>query len=191
MHSETKITEHLTCYHCGEDCADDDIHIQDKHFCCTGCKTVYEILNQNNLCEYYDITKNPGIAQKTKIREGKFAFLDDKSVEAKLVHFSDEKQKHIVFYLPQMHCSSCIWLLEHLNKLEPGIVKSQVNFLKKLYQGAEIRSGESVYEAKDEIDGPATFFAVNHTEITLGEYKKLDVNGIKEESKKGDSNGKR
>ena len=92
---------------------------------------VYEILNQNNLCQYYDITQAPGLTQKTKIREGKFAFLDDVSVEAKLVHFSDQKQKHVIFYLPQMHCSSCIWLLEHLNKLDAAIVKSQVNFLKR------------------------------------------------------------
>ena len=125
------VKEKISCYHCGEDCADDAIIIQDKHFCCTGCKTVYEILNQNNLCQYYDIAQAPGITQRTKIREGKFAFLDDKTVEAKLVHFSDEKQKHVLFYLPQMHCSSCIWLLEHLNKLNPGIIKSQVNFLKK------------------------------------------------------------
>jgi len=131
MHSKTKIAEHLTCYHCGEDCVDDHIHIQEKNFCCEGCKMVYEIINQNGLCTYYDIEKNPGIAQKVKIREGKFAFLDDKAVEAKLVHFSDEKQKHVIFYLPQMHCSSCIWLLEHLNKLNAGIIKSQVNFLKK------------------------------------------------------------
>ncbi|HKC68741.1 MAG TPA: heavy metal translocating P-type ATPase metal-binding domain-containing protein [Bacteroidia bacterium] len=131
MNSINKTVEKITCYHCGEDCVDDHIHIQEKHFCCTGCKTVYEILNQNNLCQYYDITQAPGLNQKTKIREGKFAFLDDASVEAKLVHFSDEKQKHVIFYLPQMHCSSCIWLLEHLNKLDKSIVKSQVNFLKK------------------------------------------------------------
>ncbi len=129
--AENRTTESIACYHCGEDCLDDYIHIQEKKFCCTGCKTVYEILNQNGLCTYYDIEKNPGIAQKVKIREGKFAFLDDKSVEAKLIHFSDEKQKSVIFYLPQMHCSSCIWLLEHLNKLDAGIVKSQVNFLKK------------------------------------------------------------
>ncbi|HXU27581.1 MAG TPA: heavy metal translocating P-type ATPase metal-binding domain-containing protein [Bacteroidia bacterium] len=126
-----KIGQKKVCYHCGEDCANDHIHIQEKNFCCEGCKMVYEIINQNGLCTYYDIEKNPGIAQKVKIREGKFAFLDDKAVEAKLVHFSDEKQKHVIFYLPQMHCSSCIWLLEHLNKLNAGIVKSQVNFLKK------------------------------------------------------------
>src|SRR3954468_18788092 len=30
-----------------------------------------------------------------------------------------------------MHCSSCIWLLEHLNKINSGVIRSQVNFLKR------------------------------------------------------------
>ncbi|MGZ3866851.1 MAG: heavy metal translocating P-type ATPase [Bacteroidia bacterium] len=124
-------TEKLVCYHCGEDCKTERIKIEEKHFCCEGCKTVYEILNHNNLCEYYDINKNPGLTQKIKIREGKFAFLDDASVQTKLVHFTDGRQNHVNFYLPQMHCSSCIWLLEQLPKLNSGVLKSQVNFLKK------------------------------------------------------------
>lgn len=120
-----------TCYHCGEDCDDHSIHIEEKTFCCDGCKMVYEIINRNNLCDYYDIDKNPGISQKVKIREGKFDFLDNPEIENKLVHFADGKQKHIIFYLPQMHCSSCIWLLEHLPEINKGIISSQVNFLKK------------------------------------------------------------
>lgn len=92
---------------------------------------VYEILNQNDMCEYYDIEKNPGLSQKIKVREGKFAFLDDEGIQAKLISFRDEEQCHVVFYLPQMHCGSCIWLLENLHKLNKDIIKSQVNFLKK------------------------------------------------------------
>lgn len=124
-------TEKLVCYHCGEDCETEKIKIEEKHFCCEGCKTVYEILNHNDLCEYYDINKNPGLTQKIKVREGKFAFLDDAGVQSKLVHFTDGRQNHVNFYLPQMHCSSCIWLLEQLPKLNSGVLKSQVNFLKK------------------------------------------------------------
>lgn len=122
---------HLTCFHCGEDIKDEDIIVSDKHFCCSGCKTVYDIINQSNLCEYYTISDNPGITQKTKLREGKFDFLDDQKVTDKLVHFKDESHYHVTFYLPQMHCSSCIWILEHLSRINKGILKSQVNFLKK------------------------------------------------------------
>ena len=131
MAEKLHIAEKLTCYHCGEDSETEGIKIEQKNFCCQGCKTVYEILNQNSLCEYYDISKNPGLSQKIKVREGKFAFLDDETVQSKLVHFTDGKQDHVQFYLPQMHCSSCIWLLEQLPKINKGIVRSQVNFLKK------------------------------------------------------------
>ena len=34
-------------------------------------------------------------------------------------------------YIPHIHCSSCIWILENLNKLNPNISDSQVNFGKK------------------------------------------------------------
>lgn len=119
------------CFHCGEDIKDEDITSADKHFCCTGCKTVYDIINQSNLCEYYSISDTPGITQKTKVRQGKFDFLDDQKVTDKLVHFKDDNHYHVAFYLPQMHCSSCIWILENLSRINPAIIKSQVNFLKK------------------------------------------------------------
>lgn len=121
----------VQCYHCGEDCEESPIHIQEKHFCCVGCKTVYEILNKVELCDYYELNRTPGIKQNAEHRKNKFAFLDDESVQLKLIHFKNQKQSHVIFYLPQMHCSSCIWLLEHLGKVDQGIIKSEVNFLKK------------------------------------------------------------
>lgn len=129
--SDTTTTTAIACYHCGEDCSDTQIHKEEKIFCCEGCKMVYEILDENGLCSYYDISDNPGLAQKIKVREGKFAFLDNTGIAEKLVHFSDGSQKHLIFYLPQMHCSSCIWLLEKLPKLNRGVISSQVNFMKK------------------------------------------------------------
>jgi Cu+-exporting ATPase len=39
---------------------------------------------------------------------------------------------HIVsLYIPHIHCSSCIWILENLQKLQSGISTSQVNFNEK------------------------------------------------------------
>lgn len=131
MISGRKIDTKQLCYHCGDETLKDNIRSEEKVFCCEGCKMVYEIINQNNLCNYYDIEKNPGITQKHRVREGKFAFLDDKSLQTSLIHFTDRAQSHIIFYLPQMHCSSCIWILENLGRLQQGIIKSQVDFLKK------------------------------------------------------------
>ncbi|WP_332368445.1 heavy metal translocating P-type ATPase metal-binding domain-containing protein [Spirosoma telluris] len=50
------------CYHCGNECPDESIVLDDKPFCCDGCKTVYSILSQHQLCQYYDIEQLSGKA---------------------------------------------------------------------------------------------------------------------------------
>ncbi len=131
MKVKAKPNTTIPCYHCGEDVKDTQHYIEDKFFCCKGCQTVYEIINKSDLCSYYDLESNPGITQKQEIRKGKFDFLDDESIIEKLTHFKDDIHQHVIFYLPQMHCSSCIWILEHLSKIDGGIIKSQVNFIKR------------------------------------------------------------
>ncbi|GAB4492077.1 MAG: heavy metal translocating P-type ATPase metal-binding domain-containing protein [Saprospiraceae bacterium] len=92
---------------------------------------VYEILNTNNLCQYYDLDKAPGISLKNRRDARSYAYLDDADVQEKLLEFNNGKTAQVTFYLPQMHCVSCIWLLENLYKLDAGVTHSRVNFLKK------------------------------------------------------------
>ncbi len=127
----TPVKQAIACFHCGDLCPDSSIKREEKIFCCDGCKLVYEMLNDNGLCDYYDISANPGITQKMQVRPDKFAYLDDNEVVAKLIHFKDQHQSHVTLYLPQMHCSSCIWLLENLPKLNKSISRSTVNFPKR------------------------------------------------------------
>lgn len=126
-----EVKQQSLCFHCGNDAVETPINFDEKVFCCEGCKTVYEILNQNNLCDYYDLNNSPGITAKNPDALKKFAVLDDAKVRQKLIQFTDGKQSKVTFYIPYIHCSSCVWLLEVLYKLNPGIISSQVNFLRK------------------------------------------------------------
>lgn len=119
-----------TCYHCGDDCREIIFH-DNKHFCCEGCKQVYLLLNENNLCGYYNLDTAPGIKAKGKFTSGRFAYLDDDTVFSKLVQFSSGKQVNVTFSIPQMHCSSCVFLLENLHRIQPGVIKSSVAFRQK------------------------------------------------------------
>jgi Cu+-exporting ATPase len=92
---------------------------------------VYELLNKKGLCTYYNLSVTPGITQQNKVRENKFAFLQDNNIAASLISFKDEQQTNVCFYLPQIHCSSCLWLLEHLYNLDENIISSTVNFERK------------------------------------------------------------
>lgn len=119
-----------TCYHCSEECKDTIVQLEDKIFCCEGCKTVYEILNSNGLCQYYELDANAGVSLRGKTQAA-YAYLDDLEVRERLIDFTDGNRTKITFYLPQIHCASCIWLLENLYKLSDGILDSKVNFIKK------------------------------------------------------------
>ena len=71
-----------------------------------------------------------GISLKGKEKE-EYAFLDDPLVIQKLIQFTDKEKSTIQFKIPQIHCSSCVWLLEKLYKLVPGVQLSRVNFIDK------------------------------------------------------------
>lgn len=119
------------CVHCGEDCGKYPILWEDKPFCCNGCKTVFQILNQKELRQYYEIEKMPGIRVDTQEVGDKYAFLDLDEIKEKIYDFSDSGVSKITLFVPGIHCASCIWLLENLNTLNPGINQSMVNFPKK------------------------------------------------------------
>jgi Cu+-exporting ATPase len=121
--------EHPECFHCGLDCNSTKIEFDKKLFCCNGCKTVYEIFSSNDLTCYYDLQNAPGATPKDI--SGKYDFLDDASIVEKLLEFNDNDVKIINLSIPHIHCSSCIWILENLTKLQPGISSSLVNFGEK------------------------------------------------------------
>ena len=121
----------IACEHCGETCADTAITLGEKIFCCQGCKLVYEILNANDLCKYYTLNDKPGLSQRIPVRKDKFAFLDDNKIQQQLIQYRDDDHTYITFYIPHIHCSSCLWLLENLHKLNSGIEGVTVNFARK------------------------------------------------------------
>ncbi|MFM6954237.1 MAG: heavy metal translocating P-type ATPase [Sphingobacteriaceae bacterium] len=118
-----------TCYHCGNECIDNEHVVDDKQFCCAGCKSVYQILSTNNLCNYYKYNSNPG--QRQKVFSSHYEYLDEPSIVSQLIDYTDQERTSVTFYIPAIHCSSCIWLLEHLHKLNQAVLSSRIDFLKK------------------------------------------------------------
>ena len=117
------------CYHCGDDCNITAIVFDDKNFCCNGCKTVYEIFQSNDLTYYYDLQSGAGTTPLAI--EGKYDFLNSDTIAQRLIEFDDGTVQIVNLLIPDIHCSSCIWVLENLKKLHPGITNSQVDFPKK------------------------------------------------------------
>ena len=121
----------VNCYHCGDPCAEEQ-RVHDGHdFCCHGCETVYDLLNESGLCDYYSISDRPGVKERTAIDEPRTELFDLEEVRARLVEFDEGGITRVRFHVPQMHCSSCVWLLENLPRLDRSIMRSRVAFADK------------------------------------------------------------
>ncbi|MCU7614726.1 heavy metal translocating P-type ATPase metal-binding domain-containing protein [Chryseobacterium sp. GMJ5] len=137
------------CFHCGQDIEKERISFDEKIFCCNGCKSVYEILNINNLTNFYALNKKAGI-RPNEDNASQFDYLDTPEIFNKITDFSEGNTSLVTFKIPVIHCSSCIWLLESLHTLNKDIKYSQVNFTRKTLQ-----------------------ISFNHTDLKLSELAKF------------------
>jgi len=128
---EKQTAEQLTCYHCGDPCREEALRFDQKDFCCHGCKAVYGLLQESGLCDYYELTERPGVKEETDATTVRAELFDLPEVREKLVEYSEDGITRVTLYVPQMHCSSCIWLLENLQRIEPAIIRSRVRFTSK------------------------------------------------------------
>ena len=136
------------CFHCGLNIVkSEEIVFDDRTFCCIGCKTVYEIFSLNDMSCYYDFENSPGATPQDI--NGKYDFLDNESIVSKLLEFEENSTAIVSLNIPHIHCSSCIWILENLQRLQKGISTSQVNFPEKkvriTYQPEQVTLKEIVY----------------------------------------------
>lgn len=153
---KTKVQELNNCYHCGESCETNAFTDREKKFCCAGCKMVYAVLQENGLSRYYELNPAAGMSQKAAGKL-KYGFLDDPLTVQKLISYQDDRRIQLKLYIPGIHCSSCLWLLENLPKLNDHVESCRVDFIKKearisfFHEGLSLRQ---VVELLDKIGYP-------------------------------------
>lgn len=119
------------CYHCGENCDTEEITVEDKNFCCDGCKMVYELLSDNNLGAYYQLESRPGNSVQLQQTKEQYAYLELPEVQDALLNFQEEGCSKITIAIPSIHCSSCVYLLENLPRINPAIEQVLVDFVRR------------------------------------------------------------
>lgn len=126
---KTKTKVETQCYHCGDTVLQPSFSLDAHDFCCLGCQTVYQILHASKLQGYYVYNTHPGQSKKSAGMD--LSYLDEPNIVSKLVDYEDADVVVVTFFIPVIHCSSCIWLLENLYKLNGSIPVSRVDFMKK------------------------------------------------------------
>jgi Cu+-exporting ATPase len=114
------------CFHCGEACDKERIVHLEKNYCCNGCLQARLLIDNSILCAPDDENFAPQINNKRNWEE-----LNIPSIANRFIIYEDAEVKHVRFTLSNIHCASCVFVLEHLHKIEPAILKTEVFFAEK------------------------------------------------------------
>ena len=104
-------------------------------FCCQGCLSVYNLLNQKGLEDYYRIKENSKIFKKRNavdLKEVFFSYLDDSAFLKEYSYKNYNNESSMDFYLEGIHCLACLWLIEKLPTFLPGVTSSKLNMEKSV-----------------------------------------------------------
>lgn len=125
------------CEHCGEKIIVPSILLredQQKLFCCHGCKTVYQILHEKGLDNYYKLREQTGTRDQlapVEDSEEEYHYLDQSEF---LDKYSRQTKDSITidFFIEGIHCVACLWLIEKLPDFVEDVLCSKLNMSKSL-----------------------------------------------------------
>ena len=135
----------VACSHCGLP-VPDSLHAPDapEQFCCDGCRTVFAVIHGAGLERYYaeraeiDLNRT-GASPSSK----SYAELDDPAFLAEYTRAAGPGLSEVELYLESLHCPACVWLVEKLRRVAPGVVRASVDLVRStvrvVWPPAEIR----------------------------------------------------
>jgi Cu+-exporting ATPase len=130
--ADTLTASVATCDHCGDPCAAAPVHAGEHTFCCAGCASVFTLLHDRGLADFYGCDVNPGVSQRrTEPGDARFAALDDPAIAARVLDFDDGVLASVTFAVPDLHCAACLWLIERLWAIEAGIVRAEADLVRR------------------------------------------------------------
>lgn len=120
-----------SCSHCGLPVATGFIEPgAERQFCCAGCRTAYAILHEHGLERYYDLRERRDRPVQPTGRQ--YDEFDHPAFHALYVSRAADGPSRVELYLEGVHCASCVWLVERVPLVVPGVVRAELNIRRSL-----------------------------------------------------------
>lgn len=120
-----------TCIHCGLPVPAGYFEAgAERQFCCAGCRTAYGILHEHGLERYYDLPERRDRPVRASGRQ--YDEFDHPAFHALYVSRTSEGLSRVELYLEGVHCASCVWLVERVPLVVPGVARAELTFRRSL-----------------------------------------------------------
>ncbi|MCA9705394.1 MAG: heavy metal translocating P-type ATPase metal-binding domain-containing protein [Myxococcales bacterium] len=122
------MTASVPCAHCGLPAPASE---PGPSFCCAGCRAVHHLLHDAGLGDYYALRSSLEVEPPQQPAD---EALD--ALRARYAHLDDPQvlQAHglapgeATLELTGLHCAACVWVLERLPRLHPGVSAARVDY---------------------------------------------------------------
>lgn len=128
------VGEDVACSHCGLPVPRGLIDQSKEHqFCCHGCETVFAVIHQMGLDSYYRVKQRQSDqTQPARTTGAGYAAFDHDAFIERCCIDRPDGTRSTSFYLEGVHCAACLWLVEKLPGVVPGVIESRLNMHKSL-----------------------------------------------------------
>lgn len=119
----------VTCEHCGLE-VPLGLRAVDggPSFCCNGCHTAYSLIHSCGLDRYYAMLEQSGDRPEGLRRAGRaYAEFDDATFRTLYCRDAGSGLVRTELLLEGVHCAACVWLVERLARIVPGVVESRLD----------------------------------------------------------------
>lgn len=119
----------VACEHCGLPVPKGLVDpAADHQFCCSGCETVYGLLEGEGLDEYYQVRDAVrGTSQPVRSSSGRFEAFDTPEFQAQHCRPLAGGYRSADLRLGGVHCAACMWLVERLPRLVDGLASARLH----------------------------------------------------------------
>jgi P-type Cu2+ transporter len=121
----------VLCAHCGlpvpSGLIDDTAPQQ---FCCTGCTTAFAILHEHGLDSYYGFAERRESPVRASGRS--YEEFDHPAFAERYIRTQADGLSRTELYLEGVHCASCVWLVERMPMVVPGVVRAELDVRRSL-----------------------------------------------------------
>lgn len=119
----------VACGHCGQTVPPAlVVSGQPRQFCCSGCEAAHGAILACGLAGYYAVRDAAGAeAQPVAAGRRDYSGLDDGSFAARYVRALPSGLCQTELYLERVHCAACVWIVERLGQVLPGVVSARLD----------------------------------------------------------------
>jgi Cu2+-exporting ATPase len=129
--ASSRAVDAVACTHCGLPVPTGLVEPGDAaQFCCNGCRAAFGILNEHGLEQYYSFGERR--EGPVRLSGRSFEEFDHPAFRDLYVRPTAGGLSRVTLVLEGVHCASCVWLVERVPLLVPGVARAELDIRRAL-----------------------------------------------------------